>query len=41
VSPAGVSALIVGMIVALILAASFGPARQARRTAPAALLRQD
>ena len=41
VSPASVSAIAVVMIIALVLAASLGPALQARRTAPAALLRED
>jgi hypothetical protein len=41
VSPVGVSALAAVMILVLVLAASLGPAQQARRTAPAMLLRQD
>jgi ABC-type antimicrobial peptide transport system permease subunit len=41
VSPASVSAMAVIMIIALVLAASLGPALQARKTAPAALLRED
>jgi ABC-type antimicrobial peptide transport system permease subunit len=41
VSPASVSAMSVVMIIALVLAASLGPALQARKTAPAALLRED
>jgi hypothetical protein len=41
VSPYGTSLSVMLVIVALILAASFGPAHQARKTAPAALLRED
>jgi ABC-type antimicrobial peptide transport system permease subunit len=41
VSPVGVSALVALLIFALVLAASFGPAQQARKTAPATLLRED
>ena len=41
VSPLGVSAMAAFMVLALVLAASFGPALQARKTAPAMLLRQD
>ncbi len=41
VSPPSVSAIVALMVLAIVLAASFGPALQARRTAPAMLLRQD
>jgi hypothetical protein len=41
VSPVSVTAMVAVMILVLVLAASFGPALQARRTAPAALLRED
>ena len=41
VSPVGVSAMAAVLILLLVLAASFGPALQARRTAPAMLLREE
>jgi hypothetical protein len=41
VSPLSVSGLAVVMILLLVIAASLGPAAQARQTAPAALLRED
>jgi predicted permease len=40
VSPIGVTTMVVLTIVVLVFAASVGPARQARKTAPAELLRQ-
>ena len=41
VSPAGVSLAVVFLIVALILASTFGPAQQARGSSPATLLREN
>ena len=41
ISPGVVTALVVAGLVLLLLAASLGPARQARRTQPAPLLRED
>lgn len=41
VSPPAVTAAVVGGLVALLLVASLGPARQARRTQPAPLLKED
>jgi ABC-type antimicrobial peptide transport system permease subunit len=41
VSPVSVSMMVMLLILALVLAATVGPALQARKTAPAALLRED
>jgi ABC-type antimicrobial peptide transport system permease subunit len=41
ISPAAVTIAVVAGLVLLLLAASLGPARQARRTQPAPLLRED
>jgi hypothetical protein len=41
ISPFAVTVAVVGGLVVLLTAASLGPARQARRTQPAPLLREE